>query len=354
LFKQAKLSVLRVAETTGIAHLLSASAYRRNRLLILCYHGVSRYDEHEWGSLYISPETFRRRMESLAEARCNVLPLTEAVNRLQRGTLPDRAVSITFDDGFHDFFSVAFPIVESFGYPVTLYLTTYYVEFNRPVFDPMCSYLLWKGRHKQQLEWPEVLAAPVSLDDAGRPHATAAMKNFTLSRKLSGQQKDDLMARLALRLDLDYQDLCRKRVMHLLTAEEATALAARGVDLQYHTHRHRVYRRREHLFAELQDNRQRIARYTATEPRHFCYTDGYCLPEHSGYLKEYGILSATTCAPGLCTAQTDPLLLPRLVDTSGLSDLEFRAWLAGTRNLLPKRPVEMSDGLLMEEEQSAL
>jgi peptidoglycan/xylan/chitin deacetylase (PgdA/CDA1 family) len=351
--KQAKMGVLRLAEATGMSRLLSGSAYRRNRLLILCYHGVSKYDEHDWGALYIPPETFRRRMELMAEARCNVLPLCEAVDRLQRGTLPDRAVAITFDDGLHDFFSVAFPIIESFGYPVTLYLTTYYVEFNRPVFDPMCSYLLWKGRHKQQLEWPEVFPAPVSLDDAGRQAATEAIKKFALSRKLSGQQKDDLLAQLAGRLDVDYQDLCRKRVMHLITAEEATALAARGVDLQYHTHRHRVYRSSERMFAELQDNRKRIAMYTSTEPRHYCYTGGFYLPEHPGYLKKYGILSATTCFPGLGTRQTNPLLLPRLVDTSGLSDLGFRAWLTGTGNLMPKRQVEMREGQLLEEEELA-
>src|ERR1022692_2621195 len=178
MLKQAKMGVLRLAGATGASGLLSGSAWRRHRLLILCYHGVSMYDEHEWADLYISPETLRRRMELVARARCPVIPLSEAadrprchaiplsgaVDRLQKGTLPDRAVALTFDDGLHDFFSVAFPIVEWFGYPVTLYLTTYYVEFNRPVFDPMCSYLLWKGRHKQKLEWPEVFPARRSSD----------------------------------------------------------------------------------------------------------------------------------------------------------------------------------------------
>lgn len=72
-----------------------------------------------------------------------MLPLSEAVDRLQSRSLPPRAVTITFDDGFQDFYSVAYPIIESFGFPVTLYLSTYYVEYNRPVFDVMCSYLLW-------------------------------------------------------------------------------------------------------------------------------------------------------------------------------------------------------------------
>ena len=168
MLKQAKLGFLQLVESAGVSRLISGSAWRRQRLLILCYHGVSKYDEHEWGSLYIPAKLLQRRMELVAHARCNVLPLTEALNRLQNGTLPDRAVTITFDDGMHDFFSVGFPIVESFGFPVTLYLSTYYVEFNRPVFDPMCSYLLWKGRDRQWLEWPEILPSPIALDDAGR------------------------------------------------------------------------------------------------------------------------------------------------------------------------------------------
>ena len=169
---------MRLAETTGFSRWLSATSWRRHRLLILGYHGISMYDEHEWAGLYISRETFCRRMKFVARARCNVLPLSEALHRLQNGSLPDRAVVITFDDGWHDFFSLAFPILESFGYPVTLYLTTYYVEFNRPVFDPMCSYLLWKGRYKQHLEWPSVFPAPVALDDVGRQRATAMMERF--------------------------------------------------------------------------------------------------------------------------------------------------------------------------------
>jgi peptidoglycan/xylan/chitin deacetylase (PgdA/CDA1 family) len=354
MLRQAKTGIFRLAEATGASRLISGSSWRRHRLLILCYHGVSKYDEHDWsGGLYISADTLRRRMEDIARTGCTVLPLSDAVYRLQNGTLPERAVVITFDDGFHDFYSVAFPIIESFGYPVTLYLTTYYVEFNRPVFDPMCSYLLWKGRHKARLEWPEVLPAALALDDAGTKRATAMIKDYAVSRKLSGREKDELLAELAGRLDIDYEDLCRRRVLHLITPEEARDLAARGADLQYHTHRHRVYRSRERMFAELEDNRRRITSFTSIEPRHYCYTGGFYLPDHPGYLKDYGMLSATTCKAGLCTARTNPLMLPRVLDTVGVSDLEFRAWLAGTAELFPTRPYHMSEGQLVEEEELA-
>jgi hypothetical protein len=200
------------------------------------------------------------------------------------------------------------------------------------------------------LEWPEVFEAPVTLDDAGRQRAAAIIEQFAMSRKFSGREKDNLLLQLAGRLDVDYQDLCQKRVLHLITPDEAKSLAARGVDLQYHTHRHRVYRSRERMFAELGDNRHRIVMFTPNEPSHFCYTGGFYLPEYCEYLKEYGIISATTSFPGLCTVRTNPLLLPRLSDTMELSDLEFRAWLTGTRVLFPMRPVQMSEGYLLEEE----
>lgn len=343
MLRQTKLAVLRAADKSGVSQLLLNSAWRRNRLLILCYHGVAMYDEHEWGRLHISPETFRRRLEILQNARCNVLSLSEGLERLRAGTLPERAVVLTFDDGFYDFYGAAFPILQEFGYPVTLYLTTYYVEFNRPVFDPMCAYLLWKARNKE-LYWPQILPSAMVLDNAGQCRAFQMIRQFWIANQLSSLQKDNLLAQLAERIEVDYRDLCEKRVLHLIKPGEAKELATRGVDLQFHTHWHRAYQTREKMFAELEENRQRLVTYTTKEPHHFCYTSGFYLPEYPRILREYGILSATTCEGGLCTAKTDRMLLPRLVDTVSLSDLEFRAWLSGTAALLPKRAHLMSNG----------
>jgi len=352
--RQAKLGALRLASATGLSCLLRDSSWRQQRLLILAYHGVARYDEHEWDpQLYITRERLRRRLQLLAQDRCNVLPLGEAVVRLQSGTLPPRAVTITFDDGYQDFYSVAFPLIESFGFPVTLYLTTYYVEYNRPVFTLMCRYLLWRGRLQQSLRWPEVFPVPCAVDSvAGRGAALAAIKGFALSRNLSAPGKDRLLARLAERLDIDYEDLCQRRVLHLVTSAEAKALATRGLDLEYHTHRHRVHQGRAGTLVELDDNRRVLETCTTERPQHFCYASGSYLPEHLEYLAAYGIRSATTCSRGLCTARTHPLLLPRLVDTMAVSDLEFRSWLAGTASLLPRRAETMGEGQVMQDATS--
>ena len=106
------------------------------------------------------------------QTRCAVLPLGEAVERLYRNDLPDRAVALTFDDGFADFYHRAFPIISEFGFPVTLYLTTFYSYYNRPVFDVVCSYLLWRGRART-LNAKDFIGEDVRVNLATRPDLLA-------------------------------------------------------------------------------------------------------------------------------------------------------------------------------------
>jgi peptidoglycan/xylan/chitin deacetylase (PgdA/CDA1 family) len=259
MLRSSKLALLRMARTAGLDALLLGSAWRRRRLLILCYHGVSLDDEHRWSGLYVPPEHFRRRLEILARERCAVLPLDSAVRGLREGTLPERAVSITFDDGFHDFYAAAWPALRDFGFPATVYLSTYYCFRNSPVFDPMCAYLLWKGRGRA-LSWPEVLADTTTVDEGSLRPIRDRIFRYCRERDLSAAAKDDLLRDLAGRLGCDLEDLCRRRILHLMTPEECAEAAAGGVDLQLHTHRHRVSREREVFWKEIDDNRAALAK----------------------------------------------------------------------------------------------
>ena len=47
MLRQAKIGALRIAETLGLNHLVLRSRWRRERLLILCYHGVALDDEQD-------------------------------------------------------------------------------------------------------------------------------------------------------------------------------------------------------------------------------------------------------------------------------------------------------------------
>ena len=99
-----KRSSLTVSKHIGLTSWLAQSSWRRQRLMILCYHGVSLDDEHQWHpGLYVSQAQLERRLALLRRNRCTVLPLEEAIQRLYANDLPDRAVALTFDDGYYDF-----------------------------------------------------------------------------------------------------------------------------------------------------------------------------------------------------------------------------------------------------------
>ena len=340
---------MRAANAARLSSLVASSHWRRSRLLILCYHGIALNDEDRWNpGLYVSAAHFRRRMEILRRMGCAVLPLDDALRRLHADALPARSVVLTFDDGFYDVYSVAWPILREFSLPATVYLTTYYVDRNWPVFGLLCSYLLWKSS-RTELRWPEVLGAPVTLDDAGRRQVSAALSAYCDKNDLSGRQKDALAGELAGRLDVDAGLLRAQRVLHLMNPGEVGEVARQGADIQLHTHRHCVCRFPRVLEREIAENGRRIQELTGRTPAHFCYPSGVVPPGSPVWLRDCGALSATTCEAGIASGRTAPFVLPRLLDSSGITDVEFAAWVSGTAALLPRRSISGADGALIEE-----
>ena len=133
-----------------------------------------------------------------------------------------------------------------------------------------------------------------------------------------------------------------------MSLSEAGELARRGVDLQLHTHRHRVSYDSAVFDREIRDNLEGFRALRVSEPMHFCYPGGVNRPEFLPWLRGSKIASATTCEPGLASRRHDRLLLPRYIDISTHTDAEFRAWLIGVATLLPRRRQAEATGQFLE------
>ena len=103
-------------------------------LPVLMYHSISDDPEKGVGAYYrvaTSPQRFAAQMQWLADAGCRGVSLEEA---LSAGAGADKLVAITFDDGFRDFHTAAWPVLKQHRFTATMYLPTAFIGSQRRAF----------------------------------------------------------------------------------------------------------------------------------------------------------------------------------------------------------------------------
>jgi len=115
---------------------------------ILMYHSIADEDEagvHPYYRTATAPHVFASQMESLQQAGFSVIGLAEASRCCSEPQTAGKKVVITFDDGFRNFYTSAFPVLNRYGFTATMFLPTAHIGE---------SHLTFKG--KECLSWAEV------------------------------------------------------------------------------------------------------------------------------------------------------------------------------------------------------
>jgi peptidoglycan/xylan/chitin deacetylase (PgdA/CDA1 family) len=88
---------------------------------VLMYHHIA--EGQGGGKLDVSPRSFERQMQFLKAHQYRVLDLGSYVRLLkEKRPVPRKAVVITFDDGYDDNFTNAYPILRKAGFPATIFV----------------------------------------------------------------------------------------------------------------------------------------------------------------------------------------------------------------------------------------
>ena len=90
---------------------------------------------------FINPASFERQIAFFAK-QYTILPLDEAIEKLRAGTLPARALCITFDDGYRNNFEFAFPVLKKYDAPATVLLATDFVFEGKPLWVDRLEYAM--------------------------------------------------------------------------------------------------------------------------------------------------------------------------------------------------------------------
>jgi peptidoglycan/xylan/chitin deacetylase (PgdA/CDA1 family) len=99
-------------------------------LPILMYHRVPKEDNcatHPYYCTSTAAGVFEEQVSFLHHSGYRAVSVTEALQSAQRGMTGEKLVAITFDDGYQDFYTNAFPVLNRYGYTATVFLPTAFI-----------------------------------------------------------------------------------------------------------------------------------------------------------------------------------------------------------------------------------
>jgi peptidoglycan/xylan/chitin deacetylase (PgdA/CDA1 family) len=303
------------AQAALTCSLLDGLAYLRfrERAFILMYHRVIHDESREAiavePGMYVSVETFRVQTAFLAE-RFNVLPLAELVARIRSGRSVGGCCALTFDDGWRDNYTGAFPVLQEYQLPATVFLASGFVGTNR-------------------LFWPEELAFYLR-----EPGLAASVRQSRLLERFFGEVAragggGEILEK-AVRVLKTWMPPERTQVLEHLRAvcpaapvsprllmnwREAAEMQASGlISFGAHTVNHVILDQVElrHAEEEIIRSSQELEIRLGTRPEFFAYPNGNFNLELQAIVKRHGFAGALTTRRGWLEEGAPLFDIPRI------------------------------------------
>ena len=95
---------------------------RQNGVRVLLYHSITNSPVAD--ALTTSPEDFERQISSLKKAGYAFISLVEWLNQSTESKHSSKTIAITFDDGYTDQHDFAYPVLQAYQIPATIFLPT--------------------------------------------------------------------------------------------------------------------------------------------------------------------------------------------------------------------------------------
>lgn len=240
----------------------------------------------------------------------NVLPLDDAAQRLQAGTLPRRALAITFDDGYADNRTIAAEVLRRHRLPCTFFVATGFLDGGRMWNDTLIETV----RHcaGDSLDLTDLMPGIGRVALAGIEARRAAVGRLVMAAKyLPPAQRQQLVDAVAARARVvPPSDL-------MMRSEQLLELHRMGMQIGAHTVSHPILARlpREEARAEIVQSKRALEAIIGAPVSLFAYPNGKpgedYAPESVALAREAGFAAAVSTQPGVSDRRTDPFQLRR-------------------------------------------
>src|SRR5579862_7403409 len=292
---------------------------------ILMYHSVleepSRVTD-SLGGIALSTRAFQSQMEMLAR---DFRPIDlEQAGRFvaEEGELPERAVVITFDDGYTDNYEIAMPILNRVGVPATFYVTVDCIE-RRTL--PWPSRLRFAFRTTQKKSWVDSTGKSWNLSSA-EDREKAYLGACDQACQLAGITLEAEVARTERELEATLPDGTGQLMM---SWDQVKGLEQKGHIVGSHTmtHPNMAFLKVDDLRRELTLSKQTMECHLGAPVRHFSYPCPALFPNWTQQTteesKRAGYQTAVTTNDGVVRKRDNPLELKRVRPTRTVDGLRW-------------------------------
>lgn len=330
----------RIALTAGRrlgAYRLLEGFYGRSRLTVLAYHRVTDPDAAGFvgyrGNVSATPDEFDAQMAWIAE-RMNPVSIEQLAASLHGPALPDRAVLVTFDDGYRDNLVEAAPIMQPYDIPSVIFLATDHIGTAHPLWWDLVA---WRFTTSTVREADLPLTGPTSWTSPDQ----MASRWIAAAKQLPDEDRRVAVASLAGALGGGDPTAAFSEV--LLTWADVTTLEGHGWSIGAHTCSHPILTRVDDpatVLREVGDSVDRVAVATGGPVLGFAYPNGQA-GDFDAMAKEAvasaGVPLAFTLLPGPARpheVRSDPLGIRRVYVHHGDDPTRFAAKVAGVPRLI--------------------
>ena len=124
---------------------------RKGEVVILMYHGVinSQPDIPDW--CLVQKENFEKQIKFLSQ-HFNIISLLDAYSGLKNATIEGPTAVITFDDGYQNNHDIAWPILEKYKAPATVFISTNLIDSNSSIWTARLQDAFGKT-NRQEISW---------------------------------------------------------------------------------------------------------------------------------------------------------------------------------------------------------
>ena len=274
---------------TGIVYLLERILLK-NCCVVLVYHRITSPEKEDvpvQDGMYVRPEVFEKHLRYL-KRRYEFISLDKLLSILNNSGSFNKACHITFDDGWHDNYTNAFPLLRKYHVPATIFLVTDFIGTSEWFWPEKVLYLL---RNISVLDIKNDISNELKyiLKIYGHKEFTREKREQSIILFLKGQGPQ-----IQEKVVHDLEEISNIEIpknRQLLTWDEVRDMSKNYISFGSHGRTHVILTSLEDMNEirhELIESKSTIEAQTGDTVKCFCYPNGNNSPDIIDIAKECG------------------------------------------------------------------